>query len=293
MTTSFLLLLAIALPSLRISPLLLIRIATIALLYAAALSFNVVYIQSIGSGIGIYSGLFPDFLNIKLTFGLEELLVLHFSSVPVKPKRLTTAEKEAFSLTEEIKQIIVGLILGDLHVCKRIEGKNTSLNFEQGIVHKDYIYHLFDLFESYCPSSPKISNRLPDKRTGNIYTRIQFNTYTLPCFNEFYGLFYPLGLKIVPLAIGELLTPLSLAYWLCDDGTFDKGRGVVRFCTESFSESDVDLLLGVFSNKFGLKCRKDYYGNGFRIIIVKSSLNKFRELVRPHLPSCMLYKIGL
>src|SRR5439155_10007356 len=50
--------LAIALPSLRISPLLLIRIATIALLYAAALSFNVVYIQSIGSGIGIFSGLF-------------------------------------------------------------------------------------------------------------------------------------------------------------------------------------------------------------------------------------------
>jgi hypothetical protein len=43
--------LAIALPSLRISPLLLIRIATIALLYAAALSFNVVYIQSIGSPI--------------------------------------------------------------------------------------------------------------------------------------------------------------------------------------------------------------------------------------------------
>jgi hypothetical protein len=45
--------LAIALPSPRISPLLLIRIATIALHYAAALSFNVVYIQSIVSGKGI------------------------------------------------------------------------------------------------------------------------------------------------------------------------------------------------------------------------------------------------
>jgi hypothetical protein len=100
-------------------------------------------------------------------------------------------------------------------------------------------------------------------------------------------------LKIVPLAIGEMLTPLSLAYWLCDDGTFDKRRGVVKFCTESFSDSDVDLLLEVLSNKFGLKCRKDSHGNGFRIIIVKSSLNQFRELVRPHLPSCMLYKIGL
>jgi len=50
--------LAIALPSLRISPLLLIRIATIVLLYAVAISIFVIYIQSIGSGIGIFSGLF-------------------------------------------------------------------------------------------------------------------------------------------------------------------------------------------------------------------------------------------
>ena len=50
--------LAIALPSLRISPLLIIRIAAIVLLYAVAVLFTVIYIQSIGSGIGIFSGLF-------------------------------------------------------------------------------------------------------------------------------------------------------------------------------------------------------------------------------------------
>ena len=67
--------LAIALPSLRISPLLLIRIATIALLYAAALSFNVVYIQSIGSGIGIFSGLFFDVQGFNTgSISIEPLL---------------------------------------------------------------------------------------------------------------------------------------------------------------------------------------------------------------------------
>jgi NADH-ubiquinone oxidoreductase chain 2 len=60
MQTSILIytILAIELPFLRISPLLLIRIATIALLYAVAILFFVIYIQSIGSGIGIFSGLF-------------------------------------------------------------------------------------------------------------------------------------------------------------------------------------------------------------------------------------------
>ena len=61
--------LAIALPSLRTSPLFFTRIATIVLLYAAALYtvyLSVVYIQSIGSGIGVYSGLFiSSLLPIK------------------------------------------------------------------------------------------------------------------------------------------------------------------------------------------------------------------------------------
>ena len=54
----FSLITAVALPNVKISPLLLTRITAIALLYAAALSFNGTYIQAIGSGVGIYSGLF-------------------------------------------------------------------------------------------------------------------------------------------------------------------------------------------------------------------------------------------
>jgi NADH-ubiquinone oxidoreductase chain 2 len=54
----FSLMIAVALPTVKISPLLLIRVTSIILLYAAALSFNAMYIQAIGSGLGIYSGLF-------------------------------------------------------------------------------------------------------------------------------------------------------------------------------------------------------------------------------------------
>nr|YP_011014477.1 NADH dehydrogenase subunit 2 [Pallidohirschioporus biformis]WQA11130.1 NADH dehydrogenase subunit 2 [Pallidohirschioporus biformis] len=51
---------AIALPSFKkqLSPILLTRITTIILIYSGVLAFNSLYIQSIGSGIGIYSGLF-------------------------------------------------------------------------------------------------------------------------------------------------------------------------------------------------------------------------------------------
>ena len=54
------LIVAFALPSLkqRITYVLYARISSIIFIYAGALALNAFYIQSIGSGIGIYSGLF-------------------------------------------------------------------------------------------------------------------------------------------------------------------------------------------------------------------------------------------
>ena len=106
-----------------------------------------------------------------------------------------------------------------------MEKKSTlsvRIRFRQGLLHKDYLYHLYEIFNSYCPSGPKINTPAPDKRTGNIYSTIYFTTYSLPCFKELYELFYPKGKKVVPLNIGVLLTTLSLAYWIFDDGGFDK-----------------------------------------------------------------------
>jgi hypothetical protein len=95
-------------------------------------------------------------------------------------------------------EILIGLLLGDLHSQKRTKTGNAIFRFEQGIVHKEYIFDLYESFKSYCPSAPKISNRLPDIRTGKTYTRVLFYTMALPCFNELHNLFYPEGKKVVP-----------------------------------------------------------------------------------------------
>ena len=62
------LIVAIALPSINrnISPNLYLRISSLLLLYTGALAFNAFYIQSIGSGIGIYSGWFQITLFTQL-----------------------------------------------------------------------------------------------------------------------------------------------------------------------------------------------------------------------------------
>lgn len=62
------LIVAIALPSINrnISSNLYLRISSLLLLYTGALTLNAFYIQSIGSGIGIYSGLFQITLFTQL-----------------------------------------------------------------------------------------------------------------------------------------------------------------------------------------------------------------------------------
>nr|QVG61540.1 hypothetical protein [Rhizoctonia sp.] len=161
-----------------------------------------VFIQSIGFGNEIFSGL------------------LISSLLPVKPgddkpsRKLTKEEKAALSLSEIQKEILVGLLLGELCCKKQIKTWNPRLVFEQGVCHKDYVYHLYELFKDYCLSAPKMVNRPPHVRTGEFHTSVQFSTMSLPCFNGFYNLFYSgVGKKVVPSNIKELLTPLGLAFF--------------------------------------------------------------------------------
>jgi hypothetical protein len=131
--------------------------------------------------------------------------------VLVKP-RFSKAERESIVLPDNLKSILVGLILGDLNVQKSKLSKNARLCLCQGIVHDTYLLHLYNLFELYCSTGPKLITPMPDKELGKVYPVLRFQTRALLCFTELYRLFYPAGKKEVPLNIADLLTPLSLAY---------------------------------------------------------------------------------
>jgi len=47
--------------------------------------------------------------------------------------------------------------------------------------------------------------------------------------------------KVVPTCIAQLLTPIALAIWIQDDGTFD--HGAIYLQTQGFSKEGVELLI--------------------------------------------------
>jgi hypothetical protein len=152
---------------------------------------------------------------------------------------------------------------------------------------------LYELFESYCPSVPRITNPLPDKRTNKVYSSIRFETCALPCFNELFNLFYLDGKKVIPKNIGDLLSPLGLAYWICDDGYWTGNS--VHLCTNSFTMDEINLLISVLTEKFNLKCTVCVGGGsvGYIIRISAKSIPHLRTLLTPIMPPMMMYKIGL
>jgi hypothetical protein len=207
-------------------------------------------------------------------------------------KILTQKERLQFTLPPQLDEILIGLLLGDLYMINRSKSiSSVILFFTQGLLHKDYLMHLFDLFKIYCNSAPKIPNTRPDKRTGKNYKSVRFYTISLPCFKELYESFYPEGKKIVPSNIGELLTLRGLAYWIADDGYWC-GNGV-HLCTESFTIEEVNLLVKTLTEKFNLECSLNKRSNSFRIRISSKSIPKLQNLLAPHMPSMMRYKIGL
>ena len=94
--------------------------------------------------------------------------------------------KYDLELNAELKEIITGLMLGDLFAEKRNPNSNTRLQFKQSVKNKVYIDHLYSIFKDYCSSEPKVTSSIdkrPSKQDLNI--SIKFWTQSLPCFNQF------------------------------------------------------------------------------------------------------------
>lgn len=65
----------------------------------------------------------------------------------------------------------------------------------------------------------------------------------MPCLTELHSLFYVNKVKIIPVSIYDLLTPVALSHWIAVDGTHN-GNGL-RICTDSFSVPDIVRLMNV------------------------------------------------
>lgn len=190
--------------------------------------------------------------------------------------------------------LLIGCLLGDANL-QTLNGQTWRARFVHKALHQPYIEHKYQILKEFCGQSPTYSQYY-DERTQQTYSRFSFNTLTSDKFRYLGHLFYRnengIWVKHVPENIGKYLTPEALAYWYMDDGAL-KWKGMsnaVRLCTDSFSESDVNLLKRTLKEKFSLECSLQKKDSIYRISVLEKSYPTLKELIVPHLLPCMYYK---
>jgi len=103
---------------------------------------------------------------------------------------------------------------------------------------------------------------------------------------------YPKDKKRVPEDV--VLSPLSIAYWFCGDGTYDK-QGALFFCTNSFLKREAQQLaeglteLGIRARCVPVPARSRQW----KIAITeRDAAQTLRELTEDHVPECFRYKVA-
>jgi hypothetical protein len=136
-------------------------------------------------------------------------------------------------------------------------------------------------------------------KTGKIYKKWYFNTLSFEQFAELGNAFYVLNSdkekrkKVLPKQLKEWLTEISLAYWFMDDGSSKWKNKILalRFCTDCFSESDIDMLINILKEKFDLNFTKTIHNkNKWRLYLGTNDYIKIKNLIYPHIIPSMLYK---
>ena len=187
-------------------------------------------------------------------------------------------------LTSELREILVGKLLGDGHLETQNKGKTWRLKIEHSIKQKEYVMHQYKIFSEWVLSPPRIITKQNSQNFG-------FQTISTGRL-RFYGQkFYKKGKKIIPKIIGKLITARSLAYWYSDDGSIKskESKGTI-FNTHGFSLSEVKFLCNVLQEKFVLDCRPRKQKEGWQIYVSGKSYSQLREIIYPFLLPEMFYK---
>ena len=193
-------------------------------------------------------------------------------------------------------QIVVGSILGDGSLTPLTKRKLTSsIDISQHINKLSYLEWLHNnLKNDFSLNSIK-----QKKGFSSMY---RFRSKASILLGTFRSKFYSTttGKKIIPIEIRDLLkNPISLAVWYMDDGNLDKrnkyhfNSSIASYC---FTFEECNTLKETLKENFDLNTsvnQTTMRGKIYpRIYIRSDSMEKFINVIRPHILPVFKYKIG-
>ena len=222
----------------------------------------------------------------------------NFNDINDKKMRKLSSYERIGPHNIDIISIIVGSTLGDTHLEKRKNGIGTRIIFEQCGKNVEYLmwFHKYLSTRGYCSENiPKLNKRI--KKEG-IFFSYRVSSYTFSSLNWLHSMFYSFDklqnkyVKIIPLNIGEYLTPLALAIWFMDDGS--KYGSSVKIATNCFTMKEILYLNKILIKKYNIESSITSGGinKGYCLYIHKCSMPIFSNLIKKYMLPSLYYKLN-
>jgi hypothetical protein len=237
--------------------------------------------------------------------------ILNVNNIPRDKKGRFTGTRQTYvALSPLVKDSLIGDLLGDGHLRFNKKGSdflprpNSNAQFAMTLKSEDYVMYLWqEIYASICSKTPP--HPWPNPKTGKPISQYHFASRSLISLSEIHKQWYVFNedtkkfIKIVPLNIGDLLTPRGLAHWIMGDGYWDSNAKTVKICTDNFTEKEVELLIKVLNDNFELLAAKQRRIKANKEVCWRikvsgkfSNISKLRILVKPYLIPSMYYKLN-
>lgn len=165
-----------------------------------------------------------------------------------------------------------------------------ALSLCHGEKQLEYLKWKFHEFENFVTTKEfKVNLR---SFHGNSPT-YAFSTISHPFLKEAHDICYwAQGKKDISQKWMEQITPLLLAVWYMDDGSLNKRYHTIVLCTNSFSREGQLLAVDFLKQRFDIDAVLEMRRNQQTVIRINASQSrKFMDIVSPHVPDCMKYKL--
>ncbi len=191
-------------------------------------------------------------------------------------------------VSQKEHDLIIGSLLGDSSIRQR--EINSCFRFTHSLKQRDYAADKKEILKDFNISEFREVKR---RIRGSFIHAVDFTTKTHPVFNYYRTLFYKNGVKIITNEILEQLNPRNLAFWICDDGSYDNTQGYIVICTNAYTLEEHKLMKEFFNKKFGLDPTIGFReGKYYFLRFKQEDSKKLIDIIKPFIPLCMTYKIG-
>lgn len=198
--------------------------------------------------------------------------------------------KKTLKLSDLQREILIGTLLGDGHLETQNKGRTYRLKIEHIFWQKNYIDWLYHILKDWVLTPPQEKIQ---KVNGILRKKYYFSTVSHGTFRFYAQQFYQNRKKILPKLIQKWLSPLVMAVWFMDDGSIKSNRHrALILNTQCFTREENKKLISIIKNKFDIEMSLRPQRQQWQLYIGSASVEKFVQLIRPHILPSMRYKLG-